>query len=511
MSGKVVLFFPNPFSSNRQYTGAPLGLLAISRILDSEGYKIKIIHPITHKDYATAVVDESKDAICVGISSMTGSQITDGLMVAKRIRSENPSIPIVWGGWHPSILPRETLESEYVDIVVKGQGERTFTELVHCIETRGDLRTVAGIAYKENGAIVDTQERKIECLDNFPPLPYHLIDAPRFMANEEYGDRCILYFSSYGCPHRCGFCVEEIVNKRRWVSLSAERVVDDLERLKKAYGIDSVAIIDTNFFVNKERVKKICQLMIERGINIRWGNVNGRTSTLVKYDDNLWELMKQSGLSNILIGAESGEQSTLDFMQKDIDVNDTVEIARICKRHEVRILASYLAGFPWGGGVKSCERKVDAEIRITLKQIRKILRINTNIRPMFALYLPYPSTTLFSQSKQLGIDLPATLAGWSDFLIVGDNAVNTRKVQRWIKPRQAQLLHMLNTYIFFFLDPTSWRVYGQRIKNPVIRAIGFIGFHLFKAVVLIRWHTNFFAITFDFKVYSILRQHSNIS
>jgi len=153
---------------------------------------------------------------------------------------------------------------------------------------------------------------------------------------------------------------------------------------------------------------------------------------------------------------------------------------------------------------------VDEEIAVTLKQIRKLYSINESIRPMFYLYLPYPSTALFDKAKNLGIDLPTNLEAWSDFVIAATGKLTTKKVQRWIKPRQARLLHVLTTYIFFFLAPTSWQVYGNRIKNPVIRALGFVGFHFFKAIVLLRWKANFFSLALDYRIYSYMRARSQI-
>ena len=233
MRKKIVLVRPLVFSKTRPYYGAPLALLAISRILATQGYTIKIIDPISHKNYKNAVIKESKNAICLGISSLTGYSIYDGLQIAIAVKKKYPHLPIVWGGWHPSILPLETIKDSNVDIVVKGQGERTFTELVHALEHKKSLKNILGIVYKtKNGKIVNNPERPIEPLDNFPPIPYHLINAEKFIVPQEYGQRSLLYYTSYGCPHRCLFCVEQIVNHRRWMGLSPERAAEEIDQLK---------------------------------------------------------------------------------------------------------------------------------------------------------------------------------------------------------------------------------------------------------------------------------------
>lgn len=509
-SKKIVLFHPNPFSATRPYYGAPLGALAISKILDQEGYEIVIIHPVTHRKFKQDILEHCQDALCLGISSITGYQIYEGRLVAQEVRKNYPQLPIVWGGWHPSILPLETIKDECVDIVVKGQGERTFAELVHCLEEGRDKKEVLGITYKENGQIIDNPERPLESLDNFPAIPYHLIDVEKFVTPQEYGKRSLSYYTSYGCPHRCGFCVEEIVTKRRWVRLSPERIVAEIEDMKKKYDIDSVAIIDSNFFVNKERIRKMCELMLERNVDVKWGNVNGRTTTLIKYDDELWQLMKETGMECILTGAESGDQETLDYMRKDVDADDVLELAERCRKYNVKLLCSYLVGFPWSNDEKVCQGKVENEMKVSVSQIKEIFKINPRIRFMFALYLPYPSTTLFGAANSLGIELPKTFEGWSKFLIAAEDATQLKVRQKWIKKDQARLVLMLSIYVFFFLDPDSYDLVGSKIKNKVYKFFYFIGFHLFKSIVKLRWRYMFFKFPLDFYIYNYLRKYSRL-
>lgn len=509
-SKKIVLYHPNPFSATRPYYGVPLGLLSISRMLDEEGYDIKIIHPASHPDFKETVVEECEGAICFGISSITGYQIEEGREVASLVRSRYPDLPIVWGGWHPSILPTETVKDEFVDIVVRGQGERTFPELVHCLENGGDKSQVLGITYMENGKVQVNPERPLESLDNFPPIPYHLVDVERFISNVEFGQRCLFYFTSYGCPHRCGFCVEEIVTKSRWAGLSAVKVVDELEDMKRRYNIDSVAIIDSNFFTSKRRVKEICELMLERGVDIKWGNVNGRTATLKAYDDDLWAMMKKSGMECILTGAESGDQETLDYMLKDIDTEDVLEMMRFCNKYDIKVLCSYLVGFPWSDDPKECHEKIDRELKTSLDQIKDLFNIHPRIRFMFAMYLPYPSTTLFSKSKPLGMKLPNTFKDWSNFLIAAEDATKIDVRQKWIKKEHAHQILMLSIYIFFFLDPDSYNLVGDKINSKAYKFMYFVGFQAFKAVVKLRWKYMFFKYPVDFYFYSYLRKHAKL-
>ena len=179
MKKKIILVRPLVFSKTRMYYGAPLALLAISRLLaDENNYNIKIFDPTVNKNYIDSIIKEAKDALCLGISALTGYSIFDGLRIARAVKKKYPKLPIVWGGWHPSILPLETIKDPLVDMVVVGQGERTFTELVHALEHKQSLKNIKGLIYKtKTGKIISNPPRPLESLDNFPAIPYHLIDA----------------------------------------------------------------------------------------------------------------------------------------------------------------------------------------------------------------------------------------------------------------------------------------------------------------------------------------------
>ena len=508
---KIVLFKPHVFSGSRPYYGAPLDLLSISRILDKEGYEIKIITPVTYENHIQSAIEEAENAICFGITSLTGYSIYDGLKAAKEVREAYPNLPLVWGGWHPSILPIETAQDDSVDIVVKGQGERTFTDLVHSLEGKKSLENISGIVYKnEEGKIINNPDRPLECLDNFPAIPYHLVDVEKFIVSQEYGKRSLNYYTSYGCPHRCLFCVEQVVNKRKWVGLSPEKAAEELADMKAKYSIDSVAIVDSNFFVGKDRAKRFSQTLLNKRVDIKWGNVNGRTKQLSQYSDETWKLMKESGLSCILIGAESGDDETLNYMKKDITVQNTINLTKICAKYDIKILSSFLVGFPKAEDTIMIYESVEKEIKSAFNLMERMFEIYKRIRMMFAIYLPYPSTGLFDVSKRLGLKIPENFEEWNEYLIAAEDATKMKVRQKWIHPSQARKVLMASIYIFFFLDPDSFDLVTSKIKSKLLKLFLFIGFQIFKAIALFRWRLKFFRLPVDFYFYNFLRKYSKL-
>jgi len=119
-SKKVVFFFP-AFSS--QEATAPLGILAVSTPLLQAGYQVRIIDSTITPNFQKRVMEELDDALCLAVSLVTGPMIKETVEIARAAKKLYPEKPVILGGWHPSLLPAQTLAAEYVDIVVKGEGE----------------------------------------------------------------------------------------------------------------------------------------------------------------------------------------------------------------------------------------------------------------------------------------------------------------------------------------------------------------------------------------------------
>lgn len=493
-SKKVVLYRPIPVPG-RKPVGIPLSLLYASRLLVEENYNIKIIAKNLYEDSVKKVLTSCREAICFGITSMTGYQIIDGLRVSRLVKRKYPHFPIVWGGWHPSLEPLQTVSEPCIDIVVKGQGERTFAELVYALEKGLSLKSIPGLAYKEGSKVINNPDRPLEDMNNFPPIPFHLVNIERCLyATKEFGLRTVNYVTSQGCPHRCGFCCEQTVNKRRWTELEAKRVVDDFERLAQEYGVDGISINDSEFFVNRKRVKEICKEMIDRGLKIGWGNANGRTRQLLG-DEELWELLERSGCYSILTGAESGHQPALDLINKDTLVEDTVKFAVQCSKYRIKAVFSFLTGLPWPRyNFSRIKKMTDKEIRISLQLVDKLLALDRRHRILFFNYAPYPGTPLYQKSLNLGFEAPTNLEGWGKFDLHNPHTP-------WVTSKQQRLVNFLSNYIFFFLDVDTCDWLSLRIPNRYFRQVFILIFKFFAALVRFRWRYKFFSLPFDYWIF----------
>jgi len=447
MRPKIVLFNPIPSTISRRKGVLPLALLSIARGLDAEKYEIVIIDEAV-ESFPEEVV---QDALCVGISAMIGYQISSALKLAKRIRALYPKVPLIWGGWHPSILPEETVDSDFVDYVIRGQGEITFSELMNALEGNKTLDSILGLTYKLNGNVKSNPDRHLSDPNGFPPLPYHLINMNKYIHASEFGARTVTYLSSIGCPFSCGFCAEQVVYRKRWLPLSPERVISDFKHLKEQYKIDSIIINDSNFFTNETRVAEICKNMMSEKLNLKWGNANGRTDQLVRYESETWQLMCDSGLQCILTGAETYDDGILEIMNKKATIEDTFKMTHIANEYGIKIKFSFMVGLPMANRKVSVEEEFDSVIEF----INKLYNVNNKNHFLLFLYTPFPGTPLFRKAIELGYKSPDSLEAWGDFR-EGLNHASTP----WVSMDLAEKVYQVSFY-FPFISNSAYDIIKQ--------------------------------------------------
>jgi anaerobic magnesium-protoporphyrin IX monomethyl ester cyclase len=161
MSKKIVFFFPSFASSEAT---APLGILAVATPLLRAGYQVELIDSTITPNFKKRVLEAVRDAVALGISLVTGPMIRETVEIGKAVKAWNPDFPIILGGWHPSLLPKQTLEASFIDYVVRGQGEDTLLELVQHLENHSPVDLVPGIGFKRDGKLIFTTERPLKPL-----------------------------------------------------------------------------------------------------------------------------------------------------------------------------------------------------------------------------------------------------------------------------------------------------------------------------------------------------------
>jgi len=490
MKQKIILF--NPRVSLDRYHNAPLGLLSIVSLLEKEKkYDIKIISASEEPNFKNKILKNMKDAICFGVGSMTGYQIKEGLEISKIIKQKFPNKPIIWGGFHPTILPEETIRNKNIDIVIKGQAQRTFSELIKKLEKKQSLKDIKGIFYKEKEKIIKTEDRHFEDINNFPQLPYHLINMELYIRPAELpkSKRLIDYISSQGCPFNCGFCAEILFSNRNWSGLTAKRVVDDLEMLSKTYNLDGFTIADNNFFVDKKRIKEICEEIIKRDLKFNWGNANGRIRLLANLEEEIWELLEKSGCKSILVGAESGSQKTLNLINKQATVEETIKLTKISKKYNIQVTFSLMTGLP-PLKIKNAKKEVREDFNQTFKLLDNIFKIRNDNNILFYLYTPYPGNPLHNKCLEIGMKFPKSLEDWANFELENLNTF-------WVPKDVVNKVEQLREYIFPYMSNLYLERHTKKFQNLQ---------KIVHQIVKLRWRYKFFSLPLDYILFKKFRE-----
>jgi len=400
-SKKVVFFFP-AFSS--QEATAPLGILAISTPLLRAGYEISLIDSTITPNFQKRVMEEMADALCLAVSLVTGPMIRETVEISRAAKKMYPDKPVVLGGWHPSLLPDQTLAAEYVDVVVKGQGEEAFLEVLQRIEARETFQGIAGVGYKEEGGLVFNRPRALKSIRELPPKAYHLADFDAYQ--RVCGRRWAMYTSSLACPYNCAYCTNEGVYGRKWNALDAEQVVEETTDLVSRYHLELLWIVDDNFMVDRDRAIQIAEGLIRRGVKFNW-SIQASTNLVARLTVEELKLLRRAGLSQIAHGAESGSQKVLHLMNKDFQKIETIyEVADKLTQAGIRPSFNMIFGFPGEG---------EAERRDSVRLVMNVCRRYAGAEFWTNIFTPYPGAPVMERAFELGIDVPKTLEGWADF------------------------------------------------------------------------------------------------
>ena len=343
-SRKVVFFFP-AFSS--QEATAPLGILAVSTPLLRAGYQVRIVDSTITPNFHKRTLDELDDALCLAISLVTGPMIRETVQIARAAKKRYPDKPVILGGWHPSLLPDQTLAAECVDIVVKGQGEDALLEIVKRIEAGESMKGVAGVGYKEDGKLAFNMPRALKPIRELPPKAYHLADFDAYQ--RVCGRRWAMYTSSLACPYNCAYCTNDGVYGRKWNALEPEQVVEETSDLVERYGLSLLWIVDDNFMVDRERAIGIAEGLVRRGVKFDW-SIQASTNLVSRFSVDELKLLRRAGLSQVSQGADSGSVKVMHLMNKDFQKIETIYTAAD-KLSQAGIRPSFnmIFGFPGEG------------------------------------------------------------------------------------------------------------------------------------------------------------------
>jgi len=436
---KLVLFLPHRADPTRGEMFSadllPLELLQIASGPIADGYEVVMIDAMVEPDYLAKVLEACQGALLFASSCILGYQVYDGYVVAKAVRERFPKLPIIWGGWFPSVTPQMWLEAGIADAVGIGQGEITFREVVKAIDHGTNLEDVAGLALWRDGRVHYTNHRVVVGFDQFAPVPWHLLEYEKYAELQvlptrmkvrhrfplpgkwtpENPPRGFSHFSSFGCPEPCTFCCSPLVTGRRWKAIPGRQLAEEIAELQQRFKFDVLRFQDANFGVHEKRTKEFCEGLIDLKVPIHW-NGTIEIETIMRYKEPTLDLLQESQCHLLWLGAEAGTKEMQERIKKHIEIpNIPLAIGKLASRGIVPG-TFWIIGYPG---------ETPESMRATLKQAAMIKHMFPIAGSEVYPFRPIPGTEDYDASIKLGYVPPKDFYDWGKCFEYKYNSHNT--------------------------------------------------------------------------------------
>lgn len=454
---EAVLIYPCKRARVDMGLWPPLGISYVAAVLEKNGYKTRIIDRgiinVKNNENIAVVNDVTKKILekenprIVGISATT-ALIPDAYETAKLVKRILPNCLVVLGGTHATILPVKTLEEcREIDVVVRGEGEFTFLDLVK----NKNFDNVKGICYRKNNKIITNPAREpIEALDELPFPARHLLDMKFYTSIHNIVIRGVIakathIFTIRGCPYKCSFCAGSAAFGRKLRYHSVDYVIKEIKHLILKYKVKGIYFAEDMFLSNRQRATELCNALIKEGLNkkIVWC-AQVRVNSV---DEDILRLMKKAGCVQVEYGFESGSQKMLDIMKKHTTADQNYTAARLARKVGLRFLADIIVGIP--GEEKEDFIKTTSLIRETKPDV-----IGFNI------FIPLPGSELFDMLQSKGLINP----DWGKF-----NVDNTTGKSHFGEMGNREFLDMYDDFNDCFVRPWTAKSYLKYnlIHHPI--------------------------------------------
>ena len=313
----------------------PLGMLWIAAYVRKNGHEVDAIDTYIDPN-EELLIDRIKWSDIVGITCPSSHQFEDAKRIGDLCKKYNK--PTLFGGIHATVLPEES--AKHFDIVIRGEGENTVLEILN----KGSWGDIDGITYKCGDEIINNPDRKfIGDLDSIPFPARDLIPPNRYPYRrlKRFDGRYTSILGGRGCPNKCIFCASPAM--WRYARLrKAEYIFKEMMEIYNNWGIKNIHFHDDTFTLDRKRVIKLCDLIIESGIDFKWSCITRPD----KVDKELLEKMKAGGCVQIEIGAESASDKLLRIANKQYTSTQVKEAFRLANEADLTTYGYFLIGLP---------------------------------------------------------------------------------------------------------------------------------------------------------------------
>lgn len=364
----------------------PLGILYISAYLEQHGYNNKVFDSTFQSFAALAdvLLTDQPDVVAIYTNLMTKVNV---LKIIDLIHSQ-PKLSktkIILGG--PEVKNHAQNFLMYgADILVFGEGENTMLELVQHIESGTAFNGIRGIGFKDDkGQIIKTEERPLNKeLDDLPMPNRGKVDLTKYIQTwkSHHGYSTINLSTMRGCPYTCRWCSRAVYGQS-YRRRKPQLVVDEIISLQAQYDFDRIWFVDDVFTVSHKWLEEFAAEIKRRNVTVQYECI----SRADRLNEQVIQLLQQSGCFRVWIGAESGSQKIIDAMDRRVDVVQTREMIQLVKKHGIEAGTFIMLGYPG---------ETEADIVETINHLK------ASMPDQFTITITYPikGTPLYAEVEQ---------------------------------------------------------------------------------------------------------------
>jgi len=390
----------------------PMGLGYLASVIEAMGIEVRILDclmlgwnkeetvngslvrvGLSEKEITERILDFNPDLI--GLNCQFSRQHSMYSKMFSLIKRASPRCVVVAGGPHTTVCPKDTLSEEGCDYVIIGEAENSFKELIERLLLNKDVSAIDGLGWKEDKKInINPKNNWVSDLDSLSLPAYHLMDLEKYFNSEiSHGFRHREKFSpiitSRGCVSRCNFCSAHKVWGNKYRCRSVDNVIKEMKLLKDNYGIQELLFEDDNITADPKRAKELFSRMIEEKLDFVWDTPNG--VGIWSMDEEMLDLMKQSGCVNVNFPVESGSQRVLSgIIRKPLELSKVKRLTAYCRKIKVDYGMFFIVGLP-------------GETKEDIWQSFKFAVTCKVKTPFFSVATPYPGSALFEQCRDYSL------------------------------------------------------------------------------------------------------------
>lgn len=417
---KIVLIQPPALQSQDSYsslTQPPLGMAYLAAYAKRLGHSVTIIDGVGEAIESTYAWPDApgllvqgldldviankvpKDADVIGFSCMFTHAWPMVRTLMHKVKAAVPNAYFIGGGEHCTSMYSQVLKDAPIDLVIYGEGEVTFGEVLAKLES-GHVkywRGQPGVCFidEDGQPVKNARQDRIKEPDSLPYPDWDTLkisaymDSHIFMGPSGKGARSIPMLATRGCPYACTFCASPGMWTRMYRTRDPKKVVDEMQHWQEKYGANDFQFQDLTAIVRKEWIVDFCKEIIGRGMNITWQIPVGTRSEAI--DREVTDLLIASGCAHVTYAPESGSVNILKAIDKKVNLDRLVDSAQAALDSGMRVCLFMIVGFP---------QETKEDLKLTYQFIRRMARLGIH-EIAVSTFVPLPGTELFGTTNKI--------------------------------------------------------------------------------------------------------------